>query len=142
MKLVDVNVLLYAVNADGPHHAEARTWLEQSLSGSETFAFSWLVLLAFLRLSTRVAVFPRPLSLAQAGALIDGWLAQPCAVVVEPTPRHWAILKSLLDEVGTAGNLCSDAHLAALAIEHGAELHSADRDFARFPMLRWVNPLA
>lgn len=142
MKRVDVNVLLYAVNSDGPNHAEARAWLERSLSGTETVAFSWLVLLAFLRLSTRVAVFPQPLSLEQAIALIDGWLAQPCAVVLEPTSRHWGILKSLLTAVGTAGNLSSDAHLAALAIEHGAELCSADRDFARFPMLRWVNPLA
>lgn len=87
-------------------------------------------------------MFPQPLSLKQAVAIIDGWLAQPCAVVVEPTPRHWTILTTLLTAVGTAGNLSSDAHLAALAIEHGAELCSVDRDFARFPMLRWVNPLA
>lgn len=142
MKLVDVNVLLYAVNEDAPYHREAKAWLEQSLSGSDTLAFTWPVLLAFLRLTTRAAVFPRPLTLADATEIVDSWLAQPCAAILQPGPRHWTILRGLLTPVGTAGNLTSDAHLAAIAIENGAELVSADRDFDRFPMLRWTNPLA
>ncbi len=141
MKLVDANLLLYAVNRDSPFHVQAKAWLEQALSGTEALAFTWPVLLAFLRLSTRAAVFPRPLTLEQALDLIDSWLDQPCATMLHPGPRHWAILRGLLLPIGTAGNLTSDAHLAAIALEHGAELLSTDRDFARFATLRWVNPL-
>lgn len=140
MKLPDVNVLVYAINEEAHHHDSARVWLEAALSGTETIAFSWTVILAFVRLTTRPAVFVTPLSATRALDLVDGWLAQPCATVVEPTPRHAGILRSLLDEVGTAGNLTTDAHLAALAIEHGAELCSYDADFGRFAGLRWTNP--
>jgi hypothetical protein len=140
MKLLDVNLLLYAVDKDAPRHGDARSWLEEALSGTESIAFTWSVLLAFLRLSTRSAVFPKPLRSEEAFALIESWLSQPCAVVVHATDRHVAILKELLLPLGTAGNLTTDAHLAALALEHGAELCSTDGDFARFPGLRWVNP--
>jgi uncharacterized protein len=141
VKLPDVNVLLYAVDEDSRHHAGARAWLEEALSGSETVAFCWSVLLAFVRLSTRPVVFERPLDAGEALDLVDGWLDQPCATVIEPTPRHTATLRDLLGPLGTVGNLTTDAHLAALAIEHGAELCSYDTDFVRFAGLRWSNPL-
>jgi len=142
VRLPDVNVLLYAVDEDSRHHATARLWLEEALSGSETVAFCWNVLLGFVRVSTRPVAFERPLDADAALDLVDGWLAQPCATVVHPTARHAAILRDLLTQAGTAGNLTTDAHLAALAIEHGAELWSYDGDFARFPGLRWSRPAA
>ncbi len=142
MKLPDVNVLLYAVDETSRHHDGARAWLEEALSGSETVAFCWSVLLAFVRLSTRPVVFEQPLSPDEALDLVEEWLEQPCATVVEPTPRHLAVLRDLLGSVGTAGNLTTDAHLAALAIEHGAELCSYDADFSRFAGLRWANLLS
>lgn len=101
-----------------------------------------VVLLAFLRLSTRAHVFAHPLQPAEAFDVIEGWLAQPCALVLHPTDRHLAVLRGLVEPLGTAGNLTSDAHLAALAIEHGGEVCSADTDFGRFRGLRWTNPLA
>jgi toxin-antitoxin system PIN domain toxin len=142
MKLPDVNLLLYALDADSPQHERARPWLRDLLSGAEPVGFSWSVLLAFLRLSTRAIVFMHPLSPDEALDVIDGWLRQPCSVVVEPTARHVAIIRELLMPLGTAGNLTTDAHLAALAIEHAADLCSADSDFGRFRGLRWTNPLA
>lgn len=141
MIIPDVNVLLYALDEDSPHHRRARDWLEDSLSGTELVGFPWVVLLAFLRMSTRPQIFAEPLVPAEAFDIVEGWLAQPCAVTVEPTARHGAVLRGLVEPLGAAGNLTTDAHLAALAIENGAELHSADRDFGRFPGLRWVNPL-
>ena len=141
MKLTDVNLLLYAFDELSPHHERARSWLEEQLSATETFAFAWSVLLAFARLGTSSRVFEAPLEIDEAFDLIDSWLEQPCATVVHPTERHSALLRELLGPLGSAGNLTTDAHLAALAIEHGAELCSADADFARFPRLRWSNPL-
>jgi uncharacterized protein len=142
VKIVDANLLLYAVNGDSPHHDRARRWLEDVLSGTETVGFAWTVLLAFLRLSTRAVVFPRPLEPGEAFELVDSWLGQPCATIVHPTERHADLLRDLLLPLGTAGNLTSDAHLAAIAIGHGAELCSSDRDFARFGGLRLTDPLA
>jgi uncharacterized protein len=142
VKLVDVNLLLYAINADSARHDGARRWLEDALNGREPLAFSWAVLLAFVRLSTRARLFANPLSVEQALDLVDGWLGQPPSLIVHPTARHAAVLRRLLSAVGTGGNLTTDAHLAALAIEHGADLYSCDYDFARFPGLRWHDPLA
>lgn len=142
MKIVDANVLLYAVNEDAPAHGPARAWLEAALSATEPVGFCWTVLLAFLRLSTRPAIFPRPLSVEQAVALMASWLERPNARVVEPGERHLETLGRLLGSMGTAGNLTSDAHLAAIALDHGAELCSCDSDFARFGGLRWTDPLA
>ena len=141
MKLVDVNLLLYAVDETSHQHDRARAWLEALLSSTETVALTWLVLLAFVRLSTRSAVFATPMTADEALDIVDGWLAQPAVVLVHPTDRHMAILRRLLGSVGTAGNLTTDAHLAALAIEHGAVLCSADADFSRFAGLTWQNPL-
>jgi toxin-antitoxin system PIN domain toxin len=141
VKLPDVNLLLYAADSISPRHGPARAWVGETLSGTETVALAWAVLLAFLRLSTNPAVFERPLRAEEALDLIDGWLERPCVTVVEPGERHSALLRELLSAAGTAGNLTSDAHLAALAIEHGAVLCSCDSDFSRFPGLRWADPL-
>ena len=111
------------------------------LSGQEPVGFTWPVLLAFLRLATRAQIFENPLTLQEAFEIIDGWLAQPCALILSPTERHLSIIRGLLDPLGTAGNLTTDADLAALAIEHGGEVCSADADFGRFHGLRWWNPL-
>ena len=140
MRLVDANVLVYAVDSDVPEHATARRWLDSALGGGEPVGFAWVVLLAFLRVATHGAVFPRPLSLSEAAGVVELWLAQPPAVVVHPTGRHLSLLRGLLADTGTAANLVNDAHLAALAVEHGAELVSFDRDFQRFPGLKWSLP--
>ena len=142
MKVLDANILLYAVNEDAPLHRKAKAWLEETLSGPEPVGFEWTVLLAFLRLSTRPAVFPRPLRLEEAVGVMESWLEQPCAEILDPAERHLEVLAGLLAPLGTGGNLSSDAHLAAVALEYGAQLCSCDSDFARFKKLRWVNPLA
>ena len=142
MKVIDLNLLLYAVNRDSASHERAKEWLEGVLSGEEPVALAWTVLLGFLRLATSPRVFPRPLEADQALELIDGWLALPHVAPLVPGDEHWRILRDLIATSGTAGNLTTDAHLAALAIEHGAELCSSDGDFARFRALRWVNPIA
>jgi toxin-antitoxin system PIN domain toxin len=141
VKIVDANLLLYAVNEDSPLHGGARQWLESALAGPETVGFAWNVLLAFLRLSTRAAVFARPLEPLEALDLVEQWLEQPCSLAVHPGDRHVGILRELIRPLGLGGNLTSDLHLAALVDEHGAELYSCDTDFARFPGLRWTNPL-
>lgn len=142
MKLLDLNLLLYAVNRDSAPHRRARAWLEGLLSGDEAVAIPWAVLLGFLRLTTNPRIMPKPLTPTQALAVVDGWLAVPGVTALNPGEEHWRILRALIEESGTAGNLTTDAHLAALAIEHGCDLCSADGDFARFPHLRWMNPLA
>ena len=142
MILVDANILIYAVNEDAPINRKAKSWLESTISGPDTVGFSWNVLLAFLRLTTRSGLFRKPLPLETSLDLIASWLDQPSAIVVHAGPRHLRILRDLLLPIGAGGNLTSDAHLAALAIEHGAELCSSDSDFSRFHGLKWTNPLA
>jgi toxin-antitoxin system PIN domain toxin len=141
VKLLDVNLLIYAVDEDSPRFARAHPWVEGVLAGRETVALPWAVLLAFLRLTTKPQVMTSPLTADDALDLLGGWLARPNTVVVHPTERHPAVLRELLAPLGTAGNLVTDAHLAALAIEHGAELNSCDADFSRFTGLRWTDPL-
>lgn len=141
MKIVDVNLLLYAYDSRSARHVAAREWLEQTLSGTETVGLAWIVLLAFIRLSTRSVVVEHPLDAGAALKLAQSWLDQPCATVVNPTDRHAAVMHDLLVPLGTAGNLTTDAHLAALAIEHGATLCSCDTDFQRFAGVRWHDPL-
>jgi toxin-antitoxin system PIN domain toxin len=141
MILLDANILIYAANADAPSNRKAKLWLESVLSGKEIVGFPWNVLLAFLRLATRPSLFRHPLPIATAFDLVASWLDQPSATIVHPGPRHLLVLRDLLLPIGTGGNLTSDAHLAALAVEHGAELCSSDIDFARFKGLRWRNPL-
>ncbi len=142
MRLVDANVLLYAVNSSEPRHDESRRWLDGALSEREPVGFSWLVLLAFLRLSTRAGLFPRPLTVDGAVGRSRAWLAQPTAVLVEPTARHLDVLAGLLHDVGVGGNLVSDAHLATLALEHDATVVTYDNDFGRFTGVRWERPPA
>ncbi|MCV7191807.1 type II toxin-antitoxin system VapC family toxin [Mycolicibacterium brumae] len=132
MNIVDVNVLLYAVNRQSAQHSAAHSWLSGQLRGPGTVGLSWTALLGFVRIATNPSILPRPLRPAEAFDIIDAWLASPAAVVVEPTSRHLAILRGLLTEFGTAGNLTSDAHLAALAVEYGGVVVTFDRDFARF----------
>ena len=141
MKLPDVNLLLYALDTSSARHADAREWVEATLSGPETVAMSWVVLLAFLRLSTRAAIFAEPLAPDEALDIVDDWLRLPAVTVVEPTDRHVAVLRDLLAPLGTGGNLTTDAHLAALAIEHGGTVCSCDADFSRFAGVRWTDPL-
>src|ERR1700752_4088951 len=141
MRLIDLNILIYAMDQSSARHEAARDWLDETLSGSDTVAFAWQVVVGFVRLSTRAALFRRPLTVDESFDVVDGWLAQPCVTVVHPTDRHAIVLRGLLSPLGAAGNLASDAHLAALAIEHGAELCSTDVDFSRFSGVRWVDPL-
>jgi len=142
VRLPDVNLLVYAADETSVHHESAREWIEATLSGTETVAFAWLVLIGFVRLSTNPRSFHSPWGVGKSLDVVDGWLAQPAATVVHPTDRHAAVLRELLTPLGAAGNLTSDAHLAALAIEHGATLCSCDNDFSRFSGLRWVDPLS
>lgn len=140
MQLVDANVLIYAVNRGAREHVVARDWLNQALLGSEAVAFAWTVTLAFLRLSTHSAVFPRPLSVAEATTAVERWLEAPPAIAIEPTRQHVGLLRGLLERAGSAGNLVGDGHLAALALEHGATVVSFDRDFARFEGVALLRP--
>jgi hypothetical protein len=141
VKLPDVNLLLYAADETAIHHKSALAWIEKTLSGTETVAFAWLTLIGFVRLSTNPRSFHDPWNVHRALDVVDAWLAQPTVTVVHPTDRHAAVLRDLLTPLGAAGNLTSDAHLAALAIEHGATLYSSDNDFSRFAGLRWIDPL-
>lgn len=141
MKILDVNLLLYAVDVRSAHHANARNFLDRVLNTDETIALPWTVILGFLSVVTNARVFTHALTSDQALSVVDGWLARPNVVALEPGPEHWSILRDLMRESGTAGSLVSDAHLAALAIERGAELCSADADFGRYTRLRWVDPV-
>ena len=141
MILVDANLLLYAYFPRAEQHERARVWLEEALSGPEPVGLSWSTILAFLRLGTSPRVFERPLSSAEAEAIVSSWLAEPAVTLVGPGERYWEILRGLLVDDQVTGPLVSDAALAALAIEHGATLASTDRDFVRFGGLRLTNPL-
>ncbi|HEY6045611.1 MAG TPA: type II toxin-antitoxin system VapC family toxin [Pyrinomonadaceae bacterium] len=142
MKVIDLNLLLYAVNRDSHRHSDAKAWIEDTMSGEERIVIPWTVILGFIRLTTSSRVFPHPLSVEDALRTVDAWLSQPSVSPLEPGEGHWSILRDLLLDAGSAGNLTTDAHIAALAIEHGAELCSTDADFARFKQLRWTNPLS
>ena len=142
MKLVDLNVLLYAVNRDAPQHETVRTWWEAALAADEPVGVPWIVILGFLRLATNALVFGNPLTVDQAIERVEAWLGHPLVCIVRETEDHWRILKELLSGSGAAGNLTTDAHLAAMAISHGAILASCDADFGRFNHLRWENPAA
>lgn len=142
MRIVDLNVVLYAVNSDAAQHKRMREWWEAAMNGDDTVGLTWVVLLGFLRLATNPRVFPRPLAPGLAAAMVDRWLSHDNIRVVREKDGHWETLTSLLRDSGTAGNLTTDAHLAALAMTHDAVLASCDTDFARFKRLRWENPLA
>ena len=141
MIIVDANLLIYAIDADSPHHKASRRWLEKTWSGTTWVALPYIVVLAFLRLTTRPGIMRDPLRPEDALDFVDSWLNQPYLTLLTPGPNHWPILRNLLQLSGTAGNLTSDAHIAALALEHGATVYSADNDFKRFAGVRHVNPL-
>lgn len=142
MILIDANILLYAEDSLSHRHQRARAWWDQQLSGSGPICLSWVVLSAFIRIGTNPRVFEHPLSLDQALIRVQSWLDQPCTRIVQPTERHWVVFRQMLTGGQASANLVTDAHLAALAVEHGCELFSSDSDFARFPGLKWKNPLA
>jgi toxin-antitoxin system PIN domain toxin len=139
--LVDANILIYAFDADSPQHASARRWLDSRLNDTARVGLPWPSLLVFLRIVTNPRVMQRPASMEIARAQVRSWLASPAAWTPQPGERHGEILDTILAIPGVHGNLVMDAHLAALAIEHGLQVHSTDSDFARFPGLRWINPL-
>jgi toxin-antitoxin system PIN domain toxin len=139
--LIDANILLYAYDANSSRHAAARKWLQETFSKGEPVRLPWVVILAFLRLTTQPAILTRPLTLDEAISNVQEWLDRPNVGIAVPTARHWEILRTLLPAGQAKGRLVTDAHLAALAIEHGAVLYTNDRDFTRFPGLKWSNPL-
>lgn len=141
MKIVDLNILLYAVNPDAPHHDRIIRWWERHLNGDESIGLAWTVTVGFLRISTQPRIFPSPLTPEEAIGHLDAWLALDIVTLLTEKRDHWRALRGLLTEVGVAGNLASDAHLAALASTHDATLASCDADFSRFEKLRWENPL-
>jgi uncharacterized protein len=141
VRIVDANVLLYAVNTASEHHRASRLWLDAALSGADTVGLAWVPLLAFVRLTTKHGLFPTPLAAHDATRQVTEWCSAPGAVLVNPTPRHADVLAELLNKV-TGGNLVNDAHLAALAIEHRARIVSYDSAFGRFGGVRWDTPEA
>ncbi len=141
MILVDANLLVYAHVASMRQHEAARTWLDERLNGAAPVALPWPSLLAFARLVTNPRIFERPLTIGRAWRQIEAWLDCPSVNVPAPTDRHREVLAVLIKLAAGRANLVPDAHLAALAIEHGLLLCSTDGDFARFPGLRWENPL-
>ena len=141
MMLVDANLLLYACDSSASQHRAARRWLEDAFSGAEPVLLPWNSILAFLRIATNPAAWKNPLSVPEAVAIVDDWLSLPIVTVPTPGERHWIILRGLLPQAQCRGPLAMDAHLAALAIEHGATICTHDRDFARFPGLRLSDPV-
>lgn len=140
MILPDVNLLVYAVDETSSFHSAANSWLDHALSSTSAVGLCYPTLLGFIRLVTNRRVFSNPLSLEEAIVFVDEWLEQPNVTIVVPTPRHWPLVKDLLHSSGAAGNLTTDAHIAALALEHGYTVYSNDADFGRFQNVRWVNP--
>jgi uncharacterized protein len=141
MILLDANLLIYAIDSSSSHHHAARNWLEKILSGSDEVGLTWNVILAFLRIVTNPVIVRCPLNPEAALDYVDSWLQQPCVRIVVPGTKHWLIFRSLVRSAGTAGNLTSDAHLAAIALEYDCELFSTDHDFKRFPGVKHRNPL-
>ncbi len=141
MILVDANLLLYAEDSLSAHHDAAREWWDNQLSGTAPVCLCWPVLTAYIRIGTNARLHRRPLMLKEAVERVQSWLDQPCVRVLTPTDQHWPLFQQMLRAGNATANLVSDAHLAALAVEHNCVLHSTDDDFARFRGLKWRNPL-
>ncbi|HEY5040979.1 MAG TPA: type II toxin-antitoxin system VapC family toxin [Verrucomicrobiae bacterium] len=141
MILPDVNVLIYAYDESSKHHSQAKRWWEDQLNGSQLIGLSWVALLGFIRLLTNPRIYRNPYSPPEILAIVKTWLEQPHVKIIHPSEHHFTRLASLIEQVGTAANLTTDAHLAALAIERGLILQTTDADFARFAGLKWKNPL-
>jgi toxin-antitoxin system PIN domain toxin len=137
----DINLLVYAYNEAAPHHLDARRWWQEQMSGQTPVAIPWAVVFGFIRLVTHPSVLALPLTPEQALERVSDWFEQDHVVGLDPGPRHLMIVRDLFRATGVAAGLTTDTHLAAIAIEHGAELHSNDRDFERFPGLRLHDPL-
>lgn len=142
MILIDTNLLVYAQDPNSPHHARASAWLDERLSGDPRVGLPWECLLSYVRIVTNPRIFTRPQSIETAWDSVEKWLDCGCVWTPAPGPAYRPILAALLKNLGGGAKLVPDAHLAALAIEHGLTLCSADGDFARFKNLRWLNPLA
>lgn len=142
MKLIDINVLIYATNPDSPYHERLKAWWEGLLRSSESIALPWIVLTGYVRVATNRSTSADPIPPEQAIGCVEKWLALPNVHVVSETPDFWTLFDQLVAEAGRGGNLVADAHLAAIAIGNGATLSSCETDFARFSKLRWENPLA
>lgn len=143
MMLLDANLLIYAINTDAPQHTKAKQWVEETFSGKRgPVAFSWLTLVAFIRISTNPKVLANPFSLDDALKMMLDWLGLPDVSILHPGSAHAQHFEAVCRSANAVGNLATDAHLAALAQEHGCELASCGADFARFTGLRWINPLA
>ena len=142
MILVDANLLLYAEDSLSEHHQAARTWWDGQLSGAEPICLCWPVLTAFIRIGTNVRLHRRPLTLGEAVERVQSWFDQPCVRIIHPGEQHWAIFQVMLRDGKAIGSLVSDAHLAAMAVEHNCILQSTDMDFARFKGLKWNNPIS
>lgn len=140
MKLVDTNMLIYAVDPLAPHHSAARAWMEKSLSAGGRVLFPWIVLVAFVRITTGRAMMQDPLSAAEAAEFVEDWLIAPGSMVPVPDSNHLARWFHLLEVTGSGGNIVNDAHLAAIALQHDATVVSFDNDFSRFPGVRWEQP--
>lgn len=138
----DLNVLVHAHNTRSPQHQAARDWWDGALSGDEIVGIPWAVLLGFVRITTGRSVLAEPVAVDEALDRMQEWLEQPNVRILHPTPRHAELLARFLRRIGTAGNLTTDAHLAALAVEHGCTLCTTDADFGRFPDISVKNPLA
>jgi hypothetical protein len=141
MILVDANLLLYAEDSLSEHHRAVRTWWDAQLSGAEPICLCWPVLTAFIRIGTNVRLHRRPLTLGEAVERVQSWFDQPCVRIIHPGEQHWAIFQVMLRDGKAIGSLVSDAHLAAMAVEHNCILQSTDVDFARFKGLKWSNPI-
>jgi toxin-antitoxin system PIN domain toxin len=141
MTLLDVNVLVNAVNTDSADHTRMKTWLEARLQSQDVVALPWAVLKGFVRITTSPRILSKPLHLDVALRVVEDWLNLPNVRVLQPTDRHMNSFGAMCRAANATGNLVTDAHLAALATEHGCELASSDTDFAKFPGLRWINPL-
>lgn len=142
MVVPDINLLVFAYNETAPAHPAARAWWERLMTGREPIGVPWAVVLGFIRLVTHPAVLEAPLPAPAAIERVREWFRREHVLTLDPGPRHLRVLEELFGATGIAGNLTTDTHLAALAIEHQCELHSHDSDFGRFPGLRWHDPLA
>ena len=141
MILVDANLLLYAYDSESSHHEPSRRWLESALSSGRAIRFALITVLAFVRIASDRRIYARPLPPADACSLIEEWLALPNVRLLQPGPRAWRLLSTMCEEGQAKGAMVMDAHLAALAMEHGASIATTDRDFMRFPDIKLVNPV-
>lgn len=141
MIVFDANLLIYAYDTGSAYHARSRAWVERTFSGAEAVGLPWHAITAFLRIITNKRLPGARFTMEEAVQIVDRWLAQPMVRTLVPGEQHWSLLRRLLIEGQASGALANDAQIAALTVEYGGVLHTADRDFARFPGLRWVNPL-